>query len=143
CAMSESNQILHVRGVKKSYHDGTRELQVLRSVDLDLKRGESLAIIGASGCGKSTLLHLLGALDSVSGGTVSILGRQLNTMNRTQLAEVRLHTAGFVFQAHHLLGELNALENVALPMIAARVKPADARRRSAELLDQLGLAERK
>ena len=128
--------------VTRRYHDGLRDLEVLRGVSLDVHRGQSVAIVGASGSGKSTLLHLLGGLDQPTSGEIVIQGAKISELNRTQLALLRLRFSGFVFQSHHLLSEFDARENVMLPMLAARVPRRDAYRRAGELLDRLGLAER-
>jgi len=142
--MSNGNGAPLVRtiGLAKTYHDGTRLLHVLRDVRLTLEAGQSVAIVGASGSGKSTLLQLLGGLDYPSGGTIELEGRQVSGMSRAALATLRLRFSGFVFQAHHLLGEFSALENVMLPMLAARRTRAEATARATELLGKMGLSDR-
>ena len=111
-------------------------------VDLDVARGEALAVMGPSGCGKSTLLHLLGGLDRASGGEAWLDGRRLDKMDEKGLARLRRGAVGFVFQAFHLMEELTAAENVELPALLAGRSPRAARQRAAELLERIGLADR-
>ncbi len=118
-------------GLRKSYVMGKRTLEVLRGIDLTVRRGEFLALRGASGAGKSTLLHLLGGLDLPSAGEIHFDGANLRTFSARALAELRNRRVGFIFQAYHLLPELNALENVALPARMARMAPTKAAERSA------------
>jgi len=140
--------ILKAEGLYKSYRMGTAKLEVLKGVELAVKKGEFLSIVGASGSGKSTLLHILGALDRPDKGVVSFDGRDLSRMAERQLNRFRNKKVGFVFQFYHLLDELNVLENVFLPAMAGRSVVGWlacrrwARSRAAQLLSQLGLAER-
>ena len=140
--------ILKTEGLYKSYRMGTTEVKVLKGVDLAVKRGEFLAVVGASGCGKSTLLHILGALDKPDKGLVKFQGRELGRMRYRELNGFRNKMVGFVFQFYHLLDELNVLENVFLPAMASRSIAGwlacrlSAKRRAMELLEQIGLAER-
>jgi ABC-type lipoprotein export system ATPase subunit len=134
--------ILAARGLRKSYLMGGRPLEVLRGVDLTVARGEFLALRGASGAGKSTLLHLLGGLDLPSGGEIIFDGSDLRALPARALARLRNRRVGFVFQAYHLLPELSALENVALPARMARLPPREAAERGRELLCRVGLGER-
>lgn len=133
---------LQATGLTKSYSLGRRTLEVLRSVDLTVARGEFLALRGASGAGKSTLLHLLGGLDRPDAGEVTVGPQRLAALSATQLTLFRNRHVGFIFQSYHLLPELDALENVALPARMARVPAGDARARARELLRRVGLAER-
>mgnify|MGYP000436245680 CR=1 FL=1 len=146
--MSSDNIILRAEGLYKSYLMGTTEVRVLKGVDLSVKRGEFVAIIGASGSGKSTLLHILGALDKPDKGVVRFEGRDLGVQNMRQLNKFRNKSVGFVFQFYHLLDELNVLENVFLPIMAGRgiIGWLGCRRwankRALDLLGELGLGER-
>ncbi len=138
--------LLEVRGVTKGYAqgEGTEPLRVLRGVDLRLKEGESVAIVGASGSGKSTLLNIIGTLDHADSGQVILDGRDLTTLGEPQLAMLRSRAVGFIFQLHHLLPQCSVWENVLVPTLAAangsrrEAAPARARR----LLERVGLAER-
>jgi lipoprotein-releasing system ATP-binding protein len=135
--------ILEARGLRKVYQGGDgNPIEVLSGVDLDVSRGEFVAIVGASGSGKSTLLHLLGALDAPSGGTVRLDGHAYGELDSETLAAVRNRKIGFVFQFHHLLREFSALENVMLPLLIAGETEARARSRAEELLAAVGLAGR-
>jgi ABC-type lipoprotein export system ATPase subunit len=138
--MSES--FLSARGLAKSYAMGKRTLEVLRGVNLDVTRGEFLALRGASGAGKSTLLHLIGGLDSPNAGEILFDGQNLARFSEGELTHFRNRRVGFVFQAYHLLPELTALENVCLPARVARISANDSQKRAAELLARVGLAER-
>jgi lipoprotein-releasing system ATP-binding protein len=135
--------ILEAQGLRKTYRggDGT-PIEVLSGVDLAMARGEFVAIMGASGSGKSTLLHLLGALDTPSGGIVRLDGLSYADQTPEQLAVVRNRKIGFVFQFHHLLREFTALENVMMPLLIAGESDDRARSRSEELLASVGLAGR-
>jgi lipoprotein-releasing system ATP-binding protein len=137
-----SEPLLSARGLSKSYAMGRRTLEVLRGVDLDVARGEFLALRGASGAGKSTLLHLIGGLDSPNAGKISFNGQDLAAFSESQLTHFRNRRVGFVFQAYHLLPELTALENVCLPARVARISAETAERRGRELLARAGLQER-
>jgi ABC-type lipoprotein export system ATPase subunit len=138
--MSES--LLSTRSLAKSYAMGRRTLEVLRGVNLDVARGEFLALRGASGAGKSTLLHLMGGLDSPNAGEIFFAGQNLAAFSESQLAHFRNRRVGFVFQTYHLLPELTALENVCLPARVARMPAAQAAARGRELLARVGLKER-
>jgi len=140
CAMSEP--LLLARDVHKTYLLGKRTLEVLRGVDLELSRGDFLALRGASGAGKSTLLYMLGGLDTPNQGEIRLAGRNLATLTRMELARLRTQEVGFIFQAYYLLPELDALENVCLPARMARTPAARAEARGRELLDRVGLKER-
>jgi len=126
----------------KAYQIGKRRLEVLRGVSLSVARGEFVALCGASGSGKSTLLHLLGGLDTPDAGAVSFAGEDLATASMASLSRLRNRKVGFVFQAYHLLPELDALENVSLPSRLAREPALAAERRARELLERVGLADR-
>jgi ABC-type lipoprotein export system ATPase subunit len=134
--------ILSARGLVKSYAMGKRTLEVLRGVNLEIARGEFLALRGASGAGKSTLLHLIGGLDLPNAGEILFDGQNLSTFSEGELTQFRSRRVGFVFQAYHLLPELTALENVCLPARIARISTVQAEKRGRELLARAGLAER-
>ena len=137
-----SDLLLSAKGIHKTYTLGKRSLEVLRGVDVELRRGEFLALRGASGAGKSTLLHLLGGIDSPSQGEVWLAGRNLATLGRGDLARLRNKDVGFIFQAYYLLPELDALENVCLPARMARTPAAQAEARGRDLLARVGLKDR-
>src|SRR5512136_3082055 len=115
-----SEPLLSAKGLHKTYTLGQRSLEVLRGVDLEVARGEFLALRGASGAGKSTLLHLIGGLDTPNAGEIHFDGQNLGAFSASALTHFRNHRVGFVFQAYYLLPELNALENVCLPARMAR-----------------------
>ncbi len=146
--MSMDDFILKTEGLYKSYRMGATEVDVLKGVDLAVKKGEFLAIVGASGSGKSTLLHILGALDGPDKGAVSFEGRDLSRLTAGELNRFRNKMVGFVFQFYHLLDELSVLENVFLPAMAGRsvigwlACRRWAKGRARELLAQLGLSDR-
>ncbi len=134
--------LIEARRLAKTYTLGKRSLEVLRGVDLTIKRGDFLALRGASGAGKSTLLHLLGGLDSPNTGEIWFGGRNLAGLSPGGLALFRSAQVGFIFQAYHLLPELDALENVCLPARMARMDAAKAEARGKELLARVGLSAR-
>src|SRR5436190_24019439 len=137
-----SDVLLSARGIHKTYLLGQRSLEVLRGVDIELSRGDFLALRGASGAGKSTLLHLLGGLDAPNQGEIRLAGRNLAALSRRELARLRNEEVGFIFQAYYLLPELDALENVCLPARMARTSAAQAEARGRDLLARVGLKER-
>ncbi|HEV8264276.1 MAG TPA: ABC transporter ATP-binding protein [Gemmatimonadales bacterium] len=137
------NALLEARGIRKVYAGGDgRPLEVLRGVDVEVRRGEFVAIVGASGAGKSTLLHLLGALDAATGGDVWLDGSRYADLDARGTAELRNRKLGFVFQFHHLLREFSALENVMMPLLIGGMAPRPARSRAEEVLSDVGLAGR-
>ena len=137
------NALLEARGIRKVFAGGDGQpLEVLRGVDLDVRRGELIAVVGASGAGKSTLLHLLGALDRCTSGDVWLEGSRYADLDPVGLAELRNRKLGFVFQFHHLLREFTALENVMMPLLIAGLAERTARSRAEELLSEVGLAGR-
>ena len=140
--MNDTETILAASDVQKSFRIGRTALQVLRGVDVSVSAGEFVALCGASGSGKTTLLHLLGGLDEPGLGSIRIGERDLARMSRQAVARFRNKEIGFVFQAYHLLPELDALENVALPARMARRPVAEAEARAKELLVRVGLAQR-
>ena len=137
---SEQAQILLQAGdVHKSYQSGVGRLDVLRGVNLDIRRGEILVIMGASGAGKSTLLHILGALDRPTRGTVRLDNTEIFSLSDEELARVRNRTVGFIFQFHHLLPDFTAAENVAMPLLINGQSPGAARDAALQLLREVGL----
>jgi ABC-type lipoprotein export system ATPase subunit len=137
-----SEVLLSARNVSKSYTMGKRALEVLRDVSLDVERGEFIALRGASGAGKSTLLHLFGGLDVPNGGEIWFAGKNLASASEAQLTRLRNARVGFIFQAYHLLPELDALENVCVPARLARVSSWVAEKRGRDLLARVGLSAR-
>ena len=135
-------EALVAEGLAKSYWQGGRRIEVLKSVDFRVPRGARVAVTGVSGSGKSTLLHLLAGLDSADAGTVWVAGQRLQGLGASQLGRLRNRHLGFVYQFHHLLPEFTALENVALPLRIGGRGRAEAQRRAMALLDAVGLAER-
>ncbi len=135
--------VLACQGLTKIYREGAAaEVRVLNGVDLEISAGERVSIIGASGSGKSTLLHLLGGLDSPSGGAIQLMGRNLAEIGDAERGEMRNRHLGFVYQFQHLLSEFTALENVAMPLIIRRMPKAEAEARAAAVLTEVGLAHR-
>ncbi len=134
--------VLSCRGLQKTYGMGSVAVPVLRGIDLDVRRGESIAIVGASGSGKSTLLHLLGGLDQPTAGTVRLCGNDLSGLDATAQGRLRNEALGFVYQFHHLLPEFSALENVAMPLAIRREAETSMRDRAAAMLEEVGLAHR-
>lgn len=139
---NSSAPVLRAIGLAKTYGAGPTAVEVLKSVDLELDRAEKVAIVGSSGSGKSTLLHLLGGLDSVSAGEVRIGERVINRLSAKELDQLRNHHLGFVYQFHHLLDELTALENVALPLRIRGLDQAESSAQAKILLDAVGLGQR-
>ena len=137
-----SEILLSARGLRKSYVIGKRTLEVLRGVDVEIARGDFVALRGASGTGKSTLLHLLGGLDSPNDGEIFFDGQNVSHFSDSELTHFRNRRVGFVFQAYHLLPELTALENVCLPARVARIGTGTTARRAEELLTRVGLQGR-
>jgi lipoprotein-releasing system ATP-binding protein len=136
------SNVLECRGIAKTFNDGSRELQVLRGVDLTVEPGKILSISGASGAGKSTLLQIMGTLDKPSGGDVLYNGRSVQAMGRKEINRLRSKDIGFVFQFYHLLSEFTALENVMMPGLGQGKNKKDCRQRAEELLSKVGLSER-
>jgi lipoprotein-releasing system ATP-binding protein len=134
--------VLKAQGVSKTFDDGRLNLDVLSGIDLEVARGERVAIVGASGSGKSTLLHILGGLDAPSSGEVWVTGQQMSSLNDTARGRLRNQALGFVYQFHHLLPEFTALENVAMPLLIRRTPAAEASRVASELLERVGLGQR-
>jgi lipoprotein-releasing system ATP-binding protein len=134
--------ILNAYQISKSYHNGEKELHVLRNVNLELQEGEIITIMGQSGAGKTTLLNILGTLDQPDSGSVSICGQDISGLTEKKLSELRNKQLGFVFQFHHLLPEFTAMENVLMPALIAGDEQ-NARERADELFDYVGMTERR
>jgi len=134
--------VLCARAVERRFQEGSTTLEVLRGLDLDVRAGERLGIIGVSGSGKTTLLQILGGLDRPDAGSVEIDGRDLHALTELERSTLRNRTMGFVYQFHHLLAEFSALENVAMPLLVRRMGAADAAARAAGLLERVGLGAR-
>lgn len=130
--------MIYTSGITKSFGP----LQVLKGIDLNIKKGEFVSIIGASGAGKTTLLQIIGSLDKADAGSVTVDGVQINGLSDKQLAAFRNKHIGFVFQFHQLLPEFTALENVCIPAFIAGTKTSEVKKRAQELLEQLGLGDR-
>lgn len=134
--------IIQCQNLSKNFREGTLETNVLHDISLSINVGDRLAIVGSSGSGKSTLLHLLGGLDTPTEGSVHLQGQDISTLSVKTLSKRRNNLLGFVYQFHHLLGEFDAVENVALPLVIGGEKPKIARQQAQELLDQVGLGHR-
>ena len=137
-----SDSVVECRGLVKRFGHGRATIEVLKGVDLVLRRGEQVAIVGASGVGKSTLLQIIGGLDDPSAGTVAIAGNDLSGASEQARSSIRNRHLGFIYQFHHLLPEFSAVENVAMPLLIAGRSASAARSEAADLLGRVGLAER-
>ncbi|RLJ19474.1 lipoprotein-releasing ABC transporter ATP-binding protein LolD [bacterium endosymbiont of Escarpia laminata] len=140
--MSSQEIVLQAEGVVRTFSQGGLRVEVLRGVDMIVRRGERIAIVGSSGSGKSTLLHCLGGLDQPNGGQVLLSGVDLLSLSERAKGKLRNQKMGFVYQFHHLLAEFTALENVAMPLLIGGYKVADASRKAKEILERVGLGAR-
>ena len=134
--------VLQATGLTKRFTEGRLDVTVLQGVDLTVRQGETVAIVGASGSGKSTLLHLLGGLDAPTSGSVQLMGQTLSGLSAGQQGELRNRHLGFVYQFHHLLPEFSARDNVAMPLWIRRMARAEAGEQAAKVLAKVGLSER-
>ena len=134
--------VLSASHIAKVYEEGDLKTDVLADVSFTLKRGETLAIVGASGSGKSTLLHIIGGLDTLTRGEVEVEGKNLSRLSDADRGRVRNRSMGFIYQFHHLLPEFTALENVCMPLLIRGVAIAEAERQAGDLLGRVGLSKR-
>jgi lipoprotein-releasing system ATP-binding protein len=137
-----NNVVLECRALSKQYQDGKKIVDVFRSIDLTLNKGQACAIVGSSGSGKTTLLNLLAGLDLATTGEVKLANVSWSSMKDAKRSKMRNKEMGFVYQFHHLLPEFSALENVLMPMWIAGMNKKEANRRGEELLGQVGLKDR-
>jgi len=140
--MTDSQSILYVENLHRTYEQAGAELHVLKGISFDLRAGEMVALMGQSGSGKSTLLQCVGLLDSPTSGIINIAGKAAHDLNEEGRTALRREAMGFVYQAHHLLPEFSALENVVLPMMIAGVSKKTAEERAGKMLEILGLGHR-
>ena len=137
-----SECVIQCRSISRSYKQGSTQIEVIKSLDLDLLKGQRYAIVGDSGSGKSTLLSLLGGLDRADEGYIKIAGARTDTMSDDQISQIRNQKLGFVYQFHHLLPEFSAAENVEMPLLIAGERAATARQAAMDWLGKVGLTDR-
>lgn len=134
--------MLECRALSRTFREGPQDVCVLDSLDLEVRAGERIAVVGSSGSGKTTLLNLLGGLDQPSGGSVHVAGQRLSELDDADMGRFRNRRIGFVYQFHHLLAEFTARENAALPLIVRGLKRREAERRAGEILERVGMTSR-
>ena len=140
--MSETGPFFEMRGIDKDYIVGGEVTHILKGIDLSIEEGEYLSVLGPSGSGKSTLMNIIGCLDTPTRGRYILRGREVDELDEAELADVRSHEVGFIFQNSQLLPRLTARKNVELPLIYAGVSPATRRKMAVEMLERVGLADR-
>ncbi|NUE66769.1 lipoprotein-releasing ABC transporter ATP-binding protein LolD [Snodgrassella sp. ESL0253] len=140
--MNKPEYVIECEHVCKTYDDGYLQVSVLDDLHFNVRRGQSISIVGASGSGKSTLLHLLGGLDTPSGGTIRLMGQDITQLSQKAVGQLRNQYLGFVYQFHHLLPEFSALENVMMPLLIGRMSKAQAEEQAKAMLDKVGLKQR-
>lgn len=140
--MNNSEYVIECEHVSKTYDDGHLQVSVLEDLHFNVRRGQSISVVGASGSGKSTLLHLLGGLDTPSGGTIRLMGQDITQLSQKAVGQLRNQYLGFVYQFHHLLPEFSALENVMMPLLIGRMSKAQAEEQAKAMLDKVGLNQR-
>jgi len=136
------SDVIACKGLRKTYHQGPLNVEVLLGVDLAVRAGERITIVGRSGSGKSTLLHLIGGLDQPSAGSVYVQGRDFSALGEAERGRLRNATLGFVYQFHHLLAEFTAIENAAMPLLIRRMQRGEALERARRILVEIGLGAR-
>jgi len=141
-AVADASPVLEARQLVKTFSDAGRNVEVLRGVELNVAKGDRIAIIGSSGSGKTTLLQLIGGLDQPTSGEVRVAGESMSTLRDSDRGRLRNRALGFVYQFHHLLPEFTALENVAMPLLVRGTAPQQAAAEARGLLERVGLAER-
>lgn len=138
----EKEEVISIKGLTRDFALGSEKVKVLKGIDLTVFKGEYVALMGPSGSGKSTLMNILGCLDTPTSGSYHLRGQDVSHMSEDQLADVRNREIGFVFQTFNLMPRLNALQNVALPMIYSGISPNERTKRASDALASIGLADR-
>ncbi len=139
---NNSELVIDCQGISKRFKEGPLDVEVLKGINLSIKKSEKIAILGASGSGKSTLLHILGGLDLPTQGKVFVQGKDLSTLSEAQRGELRNKSLGFIYQFHHLLPEFSALENVAMPLLIGDHTVTEAQEKAVDMLSKVGLEHR-